>query len=119
MSVLDIASGICVGIGIFFIAVAALGIIRLPDVYSRLSAVTKAATLGVVLILAGAFLHKPSWPALITLGLAAMLQFITAPVGGFALGRAAFRSKSPLAASTGYDQLSDAVEDAKEHSEHA
>ncbi|NDL60449.1 monovalent cation/H(+) antiporter subunit G [Phytoactinopolyspora mesophila] len=114
MNILDVASGICIGVGIFFIAVAALGIIRLPDVYSRLSAVTKAATLGVVLILAGAFLNKPSWQSLITLGLAAALQFVTAPVGGFALGRAAFRSKSPLAAATGYDQLSDAVEESQQ-----
>ncbi|WP_166347559.1 monovalent cation/H(+) antiporter subunit G [Phytoactinopolyspora limicola] len=114
MNALDVAAAVCIGAGIFFIAVAALGLIRLPDVYSRLSAVTKAATLGVVLILAGAFFSKPSWPSLIVLGLAGALQFVTAPVGGFALGRSAFRSGSPLAAATKYDELSDASREADE-----
>jgi multicomponent Na+:H+ antiporter subunit G len=109
VNVLDILGGIHIGVGTFFIAVAAIGLFRLPDVYSRLSAVTKAATLGVVLILAGAFFLKPSWTALFTLGLAALLQFFTAPVGGFAVGRAAYRARSPLAEQTQYDQLDDAV----------
>ncbi|NED95803.1 monovalent cation/H(+) antiporter subunit G [Phytoactinopolyspora alkaliphila] len=101
----DVVGSVFVALGVFFIIMSAVGLLRLPDVYSRLSAVTKAATLGVVLILAGAFFLKPSWTAFITLALAAALQFLTAPVGGFALGRAAYRSKSPLAAQTNYDEL--------------
>jgi multicomponent Na+:H+ antiporter subunit G len=101
----DVIGGVLIGAGVFFIIVAAIGLIRLPDVYSRLSAVTKAATLGVVLILAGALALKPSWTAFATLALAGALQFLTAPVGGFALGRAAYRSKSPLTKRTRYDEL--------------
>lgn len=106
----DVVGGAFVALGVFFMVVSAVGLVRLPDAYSRLSAVTKAATLGVVLIIAGAFVLKPSWTAFITLALAAALQFLTAPVGGFALGRAAYRSKSPLTARTNYDEL--ATEDA-------
>ncbi|AYY15184.1 monovalent cation/H(+) antiporter subunit G [Actinobacteria bacterium YIM 96077] len=88
---------------------AAIGLVRLADVYSRLSAVTKAATLGVVLVLGGAFCLEPSWKSFFVVGLAAFLQFFTAPVGGFALGRAAYRAGSPLAPQTQYDELDDAI----------
>lgn len=113
MNVLTLIGGVLTGGGILFMLVAAVGLIRLADVYARLSAVTKAATLGVVLILAGAFCLEPSWRSFLTLALAAFLQFFTAPVGGFALARAAYRAGSPLAPQTQYDELDDAIRQAR------
>jgi len=37
-----------------------------------------------------------------------LLQLATAPAGGFAIGRAAYRARSPLTPETGYDELADA-----------
>ncbi|NYF16586.1 multicomponent Na+:H+ antiporter subunit G [Microbacterium sp. AK009] len=94
-----------VAAGILLFAVAALGLLRLPDVYTRLSAVTKAATLGVCLVLLGALLIEPSWRTAIPLLLAVALQLITSPVGGFALGRAAYRAGVSLNTRAHYNDL--------------
>lgn len=92
-------------LGVGLVAVAALGLIRFHDAYSRLSAVTKAATLGVCLTLLGVLVLDPSVSNAVKVLLAVALQFLTSPVGGFALGRAAYRSGSPLAPESLYDEL--------------
>ena len=103
--VADVLGHALATLGVLLIAVAALGLVRFPDAYSRLSAVTKAGTLGVCLVLLGALVLEPSWPALAKVAVAACLQLATSPVGGFALGRAAYRTGSPLAPSSRYDEL--------------
>lgn len=73
-----------------FCLLAALGILRMPDVYNRIQAGTKASTLGAVLILAGVALLEPGWwPKL-----AAIAGFIlfTSPVGSSTLARAFHRA---------------------------
>jgi multicomponent Na+:H+ antiporter subunit G len=69
---------------------AALGLLRMPDVYNRIQAATKASTLGVILILAGVGLLQPGWwPKLV-----AITGFIlfTSPVGSSTLARAFHRA---------------------------
>jgi multicomponent Na+:H+ antiporter subunit G len=105
MTPLDLIGGLLIALGVGLIAAAGLGVIRLPDAYTRMSAVTKAASLGVVLTLLGALALAPSWNNLIKVGLAVLLQLATAPVGGFAIGRAAYRAGAPLTPETGYDEL--------------
>lgn len=92
-------------VGVALIGIGALGLLRFPDAYSRLSAVTKAATLGLCLTLLGVLVLDPSWSNGVKVLLAVALQFVTSPVGGFALGRAAYRSGSPLAPGSRYDEL--------------
>lgn len=106
----DVVGGVLVACGVFFVAVAALGLLRLPDAYARMNAVTKAASLGVVLVLAGVAFLSPSWSAVVKVLVAIAVQLLTAPVGGFALGRATYRAGTPFASATGYDELGDAIE---------
>jgi multicomponent Na+:H+ antiporter subunit G len=74
------------------------GIIRLPDVYNRSHAATKSATLGVICVLSGAFLfflvYEGEASARLLLGI--VFVFITAPIAGHYIGRAAYRSGVPL-----------------------
>jgi multicomponent Na+:H+ antiporter subunit G len=107
MSVLDLVGGFTALVGSCLVAIGALGLIRFPDAYARLNAVTKAATLGVVLVMMGVLCLMPSWPAAAALLLASALQLFTSPVGGFALGHAAYRSGTPLASETVYDEYAD------------
>lgn len=109
-AVLDVLGGLLMAGGVFLVGVAAVGLLRLPDAYARMNAVTKAASLGVVLVLAGALLVSPSWLALVKVLLAVALQLVTAPVGGFALGRASYDVGTPLAPATRFDELGDAIE---------
>lgn len=105
MTALDLLGGALIALGVGLVAAAGLGLVRLPDAYTRMSAVTKAASLGVVLVLLGALALSPSWNNLLKVGAAVVLQLVTAPAGGFAIGRAAYRARSPLSPATGYDEL--------------
>ena len=69
----------------------ALGLLRFPDLPTRLQAATKPQTLGLLLILLGTALRlEPAGAA--SLALVALFQVITAPVISQLLGRAAYRS---------------------------
>lgn len=84
---------------------AAVGLLRLPDVYLRMSAASKAATLGASLLLLGAAFHFGT-PAVAgrALVIAAFL-FLTAPLAAHAVGRAAHRRGCPLWEGTTADEL--------------
>lgn len=51
--------GVVLGAGVLLVAAGAVGLVRLPDVYNRTNAVTKAAGLGIVAILVGVAILVP------------------------------------------------------------
>ncbi len=77
--------------GTFFILSASIGIVRFPDVYTRLHAATKASTLGIACILIGAFLYLYLAHGIVSgkLLLAIVFILLTAPVSAHMIGRAA------------------------------
>jgi len=77
-------------LGTFLMFLAGLGIYRMPDVFTRMHASTKAASLGVGLLLLAASLYF--WNMGITTKALTTIAFvfITAPVGAHMLGRAAY-----------------------------
>ena len=82
---------VLVWVGIFFMAVTALGIIRLPDFYSRLHAVSKAETLGLSLLTLGLGIYQGVGLVMVKLLMATALILITAPTAAHLLARAAAR----------------------------
>jgi multicomponent Na+:H+ antiporter subunit G len=101
----DVVANVLVVLGTIIIGGAAIGMVRLPDVYSRINAVAKAAALGVSLILAGIAVLEPSPQRIVIIALAIAAQLFTAPIAGYAVGRAAYRSGATLTASTRRDDL--------------
>lgn len=87
--------------------ISAIGMIRFPDVYSRAHAATKSTTLAVLITLTGVFLYFlfVHGNMSVRLGLGIVFVFITAPVSGHILLRAAYRSKVPMAETTIKDEL--------------
>jgi len=81
-------------IGTFFIVSSSIGIIRFPDVYTRLHAATKSPTLGVMSILIATFLFLYGAKGIVSgkLLLAILFIVLTSPVGGHMLSRAAHMS---------------------------
>ncbi|MCE2469190.1 MAG: monovalent cation/H(+) antiporter subunit G [Dehalococcoidia bacterium] len=79
-------------VGLFFIAVAALGLLRMPDFYTRVHAVSKSDTLGIALVLAGLALHDGA--TIVSLKLVLILMFIAManPIGAHVLTRSALQS---------------------------
>lgn len=93
------------GIGAIAILLASIGMIRMPDLYLRLSVTTKAATLGVGLILIGAAFHFQNVG--VTSRVLAIIFFITvtAPVSAQLIGRAAYLIKTKMWEHTIVDEL--------------
>lgn len=96
--------GILIVLGGLFSAVAGIGILRLPDVLVRMHASTKAGTLGVGLIVLGAAFHFDGTLAVAKALLIVLFLLLTAPVGAHLIGRAAYRSGTPLWEGTVIDE---------------
>jgi multicomponent Na+:H+ antiporter subunit G len=107
----ELLIGILILLGAFLSAVSAFGLIRLPDVYLRSHAATKSSTLGVMSILIGALLYfmmfDENTSGRLLLGI--LFVFITAPVAGHLIGRAAYRTGVPLWKKSVRDDLEKAV----------
>ena len=96
-----------VGLGVAFDLVGCLGLVRLPDVYSRMQAATKCVALGTLLILAGAVVTAGTLSMLAKGALCLIFLVLTSPTGSHALARAAHRSGTRLWAGSLLDQLAD------------
>lgn len=89
---MDIAAAILLVLGTSLSAVAGLGILRYPDVLSRMHAATKPQVLGLLLALAGLAFALQTWVVVPVLLVAWLMQLITAPVSAHLVGRATYRS---------------------------
>ena len=101
----EVISIILVIFGTVLILISALGVVRMPDLYLRMSASTKSSTLGVGAILLGAAIH---FNELGVTGRAVATIFfvlLTAPVAAHMMGRAAYFNGVPLWDGTRYDEL--------------
>jgi multicomponent Na+:H+ antiporter subunit G len=76
-------------VGTLFMFIAAIGLVRMPDLFLRMSAATKASTLGILCMLGAAALHFGDMViALRVLAIAGFL-YLTAPIAAHMIGRAA------------------------------
>jgi multicomponent Na+:H+ antiporter subunit G len=81
--------------GAAFTLVAALGILRMPDVYCRMHAATKAGAFGVSLLVFALILASPTIRVLLQGGLLIGFFYMTAPVAAQMLGRVALKMDLP------------------------
>lgn len=79
----------CVAIGVFFMLVGAIGVVRLPDTYHRLHAASKCSTLGLLGLLMGAVFHIGDLDVLTKSVMIMMFAFVATPVGSHMLAKAA------------------------------
>jgi multicomponent Na+:H+ antiporter subunit G len=91
--------------GALFMLLAGVGLVRLPDLYTRMSATSKAATLGASLVLLGAAVHFGTAAAAGRAVVVVAFLFLTAPLAAHAIGRAGYRRRSPLWEGTVADEL--------------
>ncbi len=102
----EVISAALMIIGTAFMLLAGIGILRMPDLFLRMSATTKAATLGVSFFLLALAVYFGS------LGIASravatiIFVLLTAPVAAHMIGRAAYLGGIPLCRETVADDLS-------------
>lgn len=102
----EVASGVLMLIGAFFILVACIGVVRLPDVYMRMAATSKAATLGAACTVLSVALFFFDDLGVVTRALVTILfVFATVPIGAHMIGRAAYIRHLPLWKGAVIDEL--------------
>jgi multicomponent Na+:H+ antiporter subunit G len=107
IEIVKVIIGICIALGALLIVVTAVGLIRLPDVYTRTHAASKAATLGVLFVLTGTFLYfyllEGHMNSRLILGI--VFIFLTSPVAGHLIARAAYNTNVRLWENSVQDDL--------------
>lgn len=94
--IIDIISAVMILTGSIFILISSLGLIKMPDIYMRMSATTKAATLGVGSILFGTALYFEEVGILTRAVITIIFLLLTAPIGAHLIGRAAYFDGIPM-----------------------
>jgi multicomponent Na+:H+ antiporter subunit G len=92
----DIATAIVWLAGSGFALLAAIGVLRMPDVFTRMQASTKASTLGLAFLLIGAAVQMGDLASLIRIASIGAFVLLTTPVSGHVIARAAYWAGVPL-----------------------
>ncbi len=92
-------------LGTLFIFLAAIGVVRMPDLYLRISVTTKAATLGIGLVLIAAAIYFNDLSVTTRVLAIILFMLLTAPVGAHMIGRASYFTGVKLWGKSRYDDL--------------
>ncbi len=93
---IDVLIGLFLLAGAAFVMIAAIGIVRLPDLLTRMHASTKAGTLGALLVLVGLALHQGTGEVVSKAVATALFLLLTAPIAAHMIGRAHARMMQKL-----------------------
>ena len=106
----DVLVSLLVVLGSGLVLLASLGLVRLPDLYTRMHASTKPATLGVSLVVAALALQTGELGIGVRALLIVLFFLLTAPVAAHRLARAAYEAGVPRWEGTVRDELREARE---------
>lgn len=88
--IIDVLAGVAVVLGALLIALGAFGLLRFPDVFTRMHSATKAATVGVIFTTLAASLESSALGGALILIIVVALLFLSGPLGMSLLARAAY-----------------------------
>jgi len=104
-SVRDFVVTVLLFLGAGLLLLAGVGVLRMPDLFTRMQTATKASTLGVVLMLAAVAVHFGEVPVTARAVAIIAFFFLTAPVTAHVIARAAYFVGTPLWDRTVIDEL--------------
>lgn len=107
MTALEWIASVCFLLGCALTLIAAIGLVRFPDLLSRMHAATKPQTLGLVLSMAGLAVSLGSSQLTWKLMIVVLFQFMTAPVSAHIVGRAGYRTHKVRADLLDVDELTE------------
>lgn len=105
MTVIELITFVLALIGVGFMLLSSIGMLRMPDLYTRIHAAAKAGTVGVIGILLGVAVH--SQDLLTAAKMFALIGFflLTAPVASHMIDRAAYLTQVQTSDTTIIDDL--------------
>lgn len=107
----EVVAAVLLILGTGLSAISGFGLLRYPDVLSRMHAATKPQVLGLFLVLAGLGFALQTWAVVPVLIVAWLMQLVTAPVSAHLVGRATYRSHHLDPAHIAVDDLATAVQE--------
>ena len=96
-----------IGVGLIFDLLGCVGLVRLPDVYTRLQAATKCVTLGTCLILIGVCVCVGIGPIGVKALVCMLFVLVTSPTAAHAIARAAYKSGIRMAEPVAVDRYAE------------
>ncbi|MBN2801829.1 MAG: monovalent cation/H(+) antiporter subunit G [Deltaproteobacteria bacterium] len=109
---MELAASLLMLAGSIFFFVSSIGIVRMPDIYNRIQAGTKATTMGSILMLAGVgIVHSDWWPKLIV---ALLFVLLTNPISSHVVARSAHYTKEEKTDRTVSDKLEEDFNETQE-----
>jgi len=95
-------------VGALFVLIAAVGVLRLPDLLMRMHAATKAGTLGAGLLLGAVMVSVPETGVVVRAAAVIVFLLLTAPIAAHVIARAAYHAgEAQLWNRTSVDELAD------------
>jgi multicomponent Na+:H+ antiporter subunit G len=117
-AVIDAVSAVFMVVGALMSLGAAIGLLRFPDLMSRMHAATKPQVLGLFLLLCAVGLQLRSWWVWPVLLVAWIFQLLTVPVSAHMVGRAGYRTKHLHRKLLSTDELETVVQKAAANDHH-
>lgn len=105
----QIATSIMMLLGGAFCLLGAVGMLRMPDLFTRLQAATKTGTLGVGFIMLGVAMHFQDLGVSVRSILVIIFLFLSAPIAAHVIARAAYFVNVPIWKATAVDELDEAL----------
>ena len=96
LAINEIIAVILLVCSLFFFLASAIGMIRLPDFYSRLHASGNSETLGLMLACLGLVIYEGPTLLSVKIIIVFLLVFLANPIGTHILGKAALKSGHPV-----------------------
>ena len=104
-AIFDFFAAACLLMGLFFMFVGALGVVRLPDAYNRIHAASICVTLGLSAMLVAACFHLGAAPIIMKSIITIVFIFVATPIGSHMLAKAAHDTNLPQWENTLSDEL--------------
>jgi multicomponent Na+:H+ antiporter subunit G len=108
-AVVEVLAALAMVVGTFFMVVTGIGLVRFPDVYTRMHAAGKAGTVGVALLILAPTLYFATTEPFVSVrgGLAIVFQFLTIPGATYLLAHACYATGYTRHGRTEVDELGD------------
>lgn len=116
METIEIIGALITLAGSIFLVLGSLGLVRMPDLYTRIQAGTKASTLGTILTLFGLGLIHLDWMGKLIILI--LFVLLTNPISSHILARSAHYIKTPVSKLTKVDKLKDKETDKTSEANH-
>lgn len=93
---IEVITGLCLWIGSLLVLVAAVGIIRFPDLFTRMHAATKVGTVGIIFMVLAVAIYFGEIGVTVRAFLVIVFFFMTAPIAAQIIGRSAYMIGVPF-----------------------